>query len=224
MVDFTYRRDVMIEMAKVATSILVLDHHKSAKLDLVDLPSNVKVKFDMNKSGASLACAYYFPDHPVPPMIKHIEDRDLWRFSIPGTREVQAALFSYPYDFELWTELLFRSEPECLISDGRAIERKHHKDIAELLLVVTRLMQIGGHQVMVANLPYTLSSDAAAALARNRPFGACYWDTPDGRVFSLRSSDAGVDVSEVAAGYGGGGHRNAAGFKVSFEKAKEFEL
>lgn len=75
-------------------------------------------------------------------------------------------------------------------------------------------MVIDGFDVPVANLPYTLSSDAGHLMAQGEPFAACYWDTPAGRVFSLRSSDAGEDVSAVAKTYGGGGHRNAAGFQV----------
>lgn len=43
---------------------------------------------------------------------------------------------------------------------------------------------------------------------------ACYWDTPNGRVFSLRSTEDGPDVSEIAKSYGGGGHKNAAGFQM----------
>ncbi|WP_224794071.1 DHHA1 domain-containing protein [Pseudomonas fluorescens] len=35
-------------------------------------------------------------------------------------------------------------------------------------------------------------------------------------MFSLRSTDEGMDVSEVASQYGGGGHRNASGFRVPF--------
>lgn len=96
-------------------------------------------------------------------------------------------------------------------------EPMENKDIAELLRVVTREMEIGGHRVLVANLPYTLTSDAGHALAHGKPFGACYWDTPNGRVFSLRSTEAGIDVAEVAQQYGGGGHKHAAGFRVPFD-------
>ncbi|WP_249139114.1 hypothetical protein [Actibacterium sp. MT2.3-13A] len=40
-------------------------------------------------------------------------------------------------------------------------------------------------------------------------------DRAAARVFSLRSrGDGGQDVSEIAASYGGGGHRNAAGFQM----------
>jgi uncharacterized protein len=46
------------------------------------------------------------------------------------------------------------------------------------------------------------------------PFAACYWDVPNGQVFSLRSCENGVDVSEIAKQFGGGGHKHAAGFTV----------
>jgi len=75
-------------------------------------------------------------------------------------------------------------------------------------------VNIGGHDVPVANLPYTLTSDAGHRMAQGEPFAACYWDTPEGRVFSLRSSANGLDVSAIAADYGGGGHDNAAGFRM----------
>ncbi|WP_237617291.1 DHHA1 domain-containing protein [Pseudomonas putida] len=171
--------------------------------------------FDMHRSGAMLAWDHFFPEQEPPMLLRHIEDRDLWLFKLDGTREIQANLFSYPYDFEVWDKLM-AADVETLRSDGAAIERKHQKDIAELVAVMKRRLVIGGHDVPVASLPYTLTSDAGHLMAHGEPFAACYWDTPDGRVFSLRSTDEGLDVSEVAKQYGGGGHRNASGFRVPF--------
>ncbi|HGY9636161.1 TPA: phosphohydrolase [Pseudomonas putida] len=171
--------------------------------------------FDMNRSGAMLAWDHFFPGKEPPMLLRHIEDRDLWLFQLDGTREIQANLFSYPYDFEVWDKLM-AADVETLRSDGAAIERKHHKDIAELVAVMKRRLVIGGHDVPAASLPYTLTSDAGHLMAQGEPFAACYWDTPDGRVFSLRSTDEGLDVSEIAKQYGGGGHRNASGFRVPF--------
>lgn len=223
MVDFSYKRHVLLEMADKAHSILILDHHKSAAEDLVSLPANVTAKFDMGHSGAMLAWQHFFPEQDPPPLLLHIEDRDLWRFDLQGTRQIQANVFSFPYDFHVW-DTLMDTVPHTLAIEGAAIERKHFKDIQELLSVTTREMVINGYQVPVANLPYTMSSDAGHELAKGRPFAACYYDTPEGRVFSLRSSDDGVDVSEIAKHYGGGGHRNAAGFRVSFDAAQMFEV
>jgi len=223
-VDFSYKRPVMMRIAEGAASILVIDHHKTAAESLVDLPANVECHFNMNHSGAMLTWLYYFPDEDSPELLTHIEDRDLWKFKLPGTRSIQASLFSYPYNFDVWDGLMQHTDMGILQYEGEVLERKHFKDIVELLKVTKRTMIIGGHEVEVANLPYTMSSDAGHILVQTNPFGACYYDTPTGREFSLRSTDEKVDVSQIALMYGGGGHRNAAGFKVSFDKAMEFEV
>jgi oligoribonuclease NrnB/cAMP/cGMP phosphodiesterase (DHH superfamily) len=226
LVDFSYRRNVVEQMLEKAKRITLIDHHKSAVDDLLPLIDKGAIvpHISMEHSGAMLAWQWHrgFNDKP-PQLINHIEDRDLWRFALPGTREIQSNLFSYPYDFKVWDELMERPV-EDMIADGKAIERKHHKDVGELLGLCTRRMNIGGYNVPVANMPYTLASDAGHLLAKGEPFAACYWDTPEGRVFGLRSSKDGVDVSEVAFKYGGGGHATASGFKISYEKAAEFEV
>lgn len=239
LVDFSYKRDVLMQMAEKANSILILDHHKTAAADLDGFwqpPARyddfvtgvapalreegfppVNAIFDMNRSGAMIAWDYFYSQDGTrtepPKLLEHIQDRDLWLFKLDGTREIQANVFSFPYDFEVWDKLM-NTPVQLLRTEGEAIERKHHKDVAELVGVTKRRMKIGGYDVPVANLPYTLTSDAGHMMARGEPFAACYWDTPGGRVMSLRSTDEGVDVSEVAKSYGGGGHRNASGFRM----------
>lgn len=222
LVDFSYKAAVVEEMLRKAGNITLIDHHKTAIDDLEHLRSGgydfrpLNWFCDLNRSGATLAWDYLFPDEPRPLLLGHIEDRDLWRFKLPGTREIQALVFSYQYDFERWDRLMTADQVELLkmTAAGAAIERKHHKDVAELVGVCKRRMTIGGHDVPVASLPYTLVSDAAHAMAQHEPFAACYWDTAEGRVFGLRAADDGIDVSDIAKQYGGGGHAKAAGFKV----------
>lgn len=263
-VDFSYKRPVLEEMASKAKSILVLDHHESAAEDLAGLPLPVDYGptgpapadwgcvdvvagynrdalhdharqcngppvyaiFDMERSGAGLTWDFFHHGKPRPALINHIEDRDLWRFQLKGTREIQAALFSYPYDFQVWDRLFYATDIQTLFNDGWAIERKHHKDVEELVNGLWYKMVIGGYVVPVCSLPYTYSSDAGNLMCQGLdeglgglwipPFAACYWDTAKERVFSLRSIDklGGVNVSKVAVEYGGGGHKNAAGFSM----------
>jgi hypothetical protein len=234
-----------------AMTILILDHHKTAAADLADIATPeghaqpgaydpdywrrkwegamewpVRCIFDMERSGAQIAWDFFHPGKPRPKLIDYVGDRDLWRFNLPKSREIAAWVFSHPYDFDVWNELssqLAHDMPSAA-AEGAAIERKHHKDIAELLAITRRKMIIGGHVVPVANLPYTMASDAAHALCEPfddglsgsciPPFAACYFDRPDARVFSLRSLEDGADVSEVAKAYGGGGHKHAAGFQA----------
>jgi oligoribonuclease NrnB/cAMP/cGMP phosphodiesterase (DHH superfamily) len=217
LVDFSYKRDIVEIICEEARTVTILDHHKTALEDLQDFNHPLLGKvFDMNRSGATIAWDYLFPDEQRPTLLNHVEDRDLWRFKLPGTREIQANVFSYEYTFDNWDSLMNQTElaPAQMIAAGAALERKHHKDIAELLAVCKRLMTIGGVVVPVASLPYTMVSDAAHAMAKDAPFAACYWDTPNERIFGLRSRDDGQDVSAIAKMYGGGGHAHAAGFKV----------
>lgn len=231
LVDFSYKAAVVQDMLAHANSVTLIDHHKTAIEDLRQLKEREVAtngygmgdKFgwfcDLNRSGATLAWDYLFPSEPRPLLLGHIEDRDLWRFKLPNTREIQANVFSYEYSFELWDKLMSADQAELMKMTvaGAAIERKHHKDISELVGVCKRRMVIAGCDVPVASLPYTLASDAGHLMAQGEPFAACYWDTKDGRVFSLRSTDGGMDVSEIAKQYGGGGHVRASGFKVALD-------
>ena len=251
MVDFSYKRPVLEAIARDARSLLVLDHHKSAEADLVGLgvdlrtfkgdlgwerhlqncgqdycenaPTSVYQCFDMERSGAGLTWDFFHAGKPRPALVDYVEDRDLWRFKMQCSREINAYIFAHQYGFAEWDELAadIDAGPEQIAWRGAAIEKKHHKDVAELVSEMRREMIIGGHLVPVANLPKTLTSDAGSLLCGpagdiTAPlFAACYWDTMDGRVFSLRSRGD-FDVSEIAKRYGGGGHKNAAGFRVPF--------
>lgn len=246
MVDFSYKRPVIDAMASKAASIVILDHHKTAEANLapfsvglcggavlsasdiedmlqdmaeLERPA-VLASFDMGRSGAQIAWDYCFTKIARPKIVDYVADRDLWKFDLPHSRAVAAWIFSHPYAFPTWDELARQIGSEQhfagVVAQGEAIERKHHKDIRELLAQMRRTMVIGGQCVPVANLPYTMASDAAGELAKETPFAACYFDSADGqRVFSLRSrGTAGADVSAIAAAYGGGGHKNAAGFQM----------
>jgi oligoribonuclease NrnB/cAMP/cGMP phosphodiesterase (DHH superfamily) len=221
MVDFSYKLPEMLSILERCTSLTVLDHHKTAKEVLDQLaamqPDNLHVVFDLERSGAGITWDYYHPTSKRPALVNYVEDRDLWRFALPNSREVNAAIFSHDYSCGNWDALDQKLELDLdgIVAEGRSIERKHHKDVAELVGLLKRRMVIGGHEVWAANIPYTLTSDAGNLMAQGEPFAACYWDTPEGRVFSLRSTDAGLDVAEIAKGYGGGGHRNASGFRLS---------
>ncbi len=265
LVDFSYKREVMLELAKRSEGVLILDHHKSAVEDLwpdggiiaayggtsskfegaitwerwlenlyqdmcEGCPSGrIYTVFDLERSGAGIAWDFFHPGVPRPNLVSYAEDRDLWRFNLPLSREISAFVFSFAYEFKNWDYLDAAMRDHMGVQDcaaqGGAIERKHHKDVAELVGALRTEMVIGGHWVPVANLPYTLTSDAGHLMCNpyaspnlqgemvTPNFAACYWDTPKGRVFSLRSIGD-FDVSVIAASYGGGGHKNASGFTL----------
>lgn len=222
LVDFSYKRPVLLQMCAQAACVLILDHHKTAEADLVDLPDNAVARFDMTRSGAMLAWDYFFPGNLPPVLFDHIQDRDLWQFKLRGTREITAALYSYPMEFPVWDDMMERLL--TLHSEGAAILRKHDADVDALATGCRRIAYFRGVQAPVANAPYMYASDVAGKLADGHAFAATYYDDTDGRRWSLRSTPEGADVSQIAEAFGGGGHKHAAGFRMTREEAIDFEI
>lgn len=217
LVDFSFKRPVVESMLAEAASVTLIDHHATALDDLAGLPG-LAMYTDLARSGATLAWDFLFPGELRPLLLGHIEDRDLWKFQLAGTREISAAVFSRPYDMATWDRLM-ASDPADLVvltAQGEAIERKHRKDLNELVATCRRTLTIDGMAVPAANMPSIFASDAGELLATGEPFAAVYWDTAEHRQFSLRSRGPdGADVAAIAQRYGGGGHLNAAGFRVT---------
>ena len=220
MVDFSYKRPVILEMAKTANLIHIFDHHKTAEADLIDLPPNVFVTFDMGKSGARLAWESFHSSDEVPVLVKQVEDRDLWKFQYSTTKRVTAWLSSQDYLFSNWNtaEQILQNDMSSALTAGEALLQKQAKDIQEILKNSFRV-SLEGFEIPIANVPPMWSSDAGHFLGDNdEPFAATFSVEGATVKFSLRSRDKGVDVSEIAKKFGGGGHAHAAGFEVSFEK------
>jgi len=214
-VDFSYKRPIMVELAAKAKSILVLDHHKTAQADLdglsIECP-NVTVEFDMNRSGAVMAWQHFNHDLELPKFFEYLQDRDLWTKALPGVDEFTAALRSYPQDFEEWDRLCKGSVID-LIEEGMSIQR-YYRTLVEQAKKHAHTRVVAGYAVPVVNASMFMSSEVAGELAEGHPFAAVYAETATDVIWSLRSREGGVDVSEIAKRFGGGGHKNAAGFTV----------
>lgn len=211
--DFSFPRPVMLEMEAAAKSIVCLDHHKTAEEALRGLSF---CTFDMSKSGGRLTWEYFHGNATPPWLVDYTEDRDLWRWQLPYSKEINAALRTLPLDFWKW-DALNRVERaaalESLTLEGQAVLR------AEEALVQQHVRNahettIDGHTVLCVNAT-CLVSEIAGELAKGRPFGVVWFEGENNeRVYSLRSREGGIDVSEIAKAHGGGGHRNAAGFRL----------
>jgi oligoribonuclease NrnB/cAMP/cGMP phosphodiesterase (DHH superfamily) len=210
-VDFSYKRDVLIEMAKQATRIVIIDHHKTAEADLTDLNiPNVEVNFDMTRSGAMMTWNY-FNKEQAPDLLLHIQDRDLWNWKLPWTKEVMLAVCSYPMEESVWFDLMDKPVRE-LMMEGCVLLRKHDIEVQKL---VANAHEEGPDKIPCVNVLPQYASDVLNILAEGKPYAMGFTDVGFERRFSLRSSADGVDVSEIAKKYGGGGHKHAAGFSLT---------
>jgi hypothetical protein len=168
----------------------------------------------MSRSGAGMAWDYFFAGSERPWIVNYTEDRDLWRFALPDSRAVSDWIGSLPFDRVDG----FRSRlstvgnpPLHVIDQGRAIGRYIRKYCEQVAHTATR-GTIAGHDVPVVNAAYPAGSDLLHVLCNGEKFAARYQVTDRGYEYSLRSSENGLDVSEIAARFGGGGHEHASGF------------
>jgi oligoribonuclease NrnB/cAMP/cGMP phosphodiesterase (DHH superfamily) len=208
--DFSYSRDIIEGIVQKVASLCILDHHVTAQGALAGLPY---AHFDLDKSGAVLAWEWAH-NEPLPWLLKYIQDKDLWQWQLPNSREINAALASYPYDFSVWNGL----SQEILEVEGRGILRSENvlvKKITGEAVMIT----LHGERVPAVYSPI-LTSQIGEVLSRDHPF-CVIWHQRDGRrYFSLRSRADSVSVAKIAAHYGGGGHTHAAGFSISVDQAE----
>jgi oligoribonuclease NrnB/cAMP/cGMP phosphodiesterase (DHH superfamily) len=223
MIDVSYPRGEMLEIAERANEFLVLDHHKTAEEELEGLDFAV---FDMDRSGAGLAWDVMTNGAPRPRLVSHVEDRDLWRFDIPGTKAVHAYLSSLSWDFTNWkrAEDMLAEDPDQLFEIGEHIRRfqeRRYEDVAELFFM-GRLKTRGDGMTYVINMPMAnvgitnFKSGGIHTFLRNtkHSIAGAYACGPDGKYYwSLRSEEP-YDCSDIAREFGGGGHPQASGFRT----------
>jgi oligoribonuclease NrnB/cAMP/cGMP phosphodiesterase (DHH superfamily) len=227
-VDFSYPLEAMKEIALATISLTVLDHHKTAEPILMALQQSVKRRgvtiFRLDASGGRLAWEYLKRDlddfDKIPWLVEYTEDRDLWRHALLNSKAVNAALRSHPLDFAKWDNLdgTNPGHPDnwdkwdCFIAEGGAILRREEQIVDEAVRNAEEVF-LAGHKVLAVNTT-VLFSDIAGKLAKGRPFGIA-WFVRKGGIYqySLRSEEGGEDVSLIAQGLGGGGHKHAAGFE-----------
>jgi oligoribonuclease NrnB/cAMP/cGMP phosphodiesterase (DHH superfamily) len=207
--DFSYPRSILQEMASRAANLLLLDHHKSAQADLTGLDYAV---FDMERSGAGLTWDHLFPGEGRPWLVDYVEDRDLWRFQLPASRAVNAYLSTLSFDFDAWSganELGY----ERVRTLGEVVLAKVEQYVDEVSRNA-RMISLDGYKVPAVNASPVDTSELLERLAGGHPFALSWSVRFDGTFqYSLRSAEDGADVSEVAKAHGGGGHAHAAGFE-----------
>jgi hypothetical protein len=197
-----------------------LDHHVSARdrfaacggLDAEHARRGHRIHFDLDHSGAVLAWQHFHPGGP-PELLRYVEDQDLWSWKLPSSEEVNATIGSYPR-FATWEPLAARPSPSCRARACRSCAR-NRVEVGALRSRHPAPVAIG-QRVEAVNARY-LRAQIGHALAERAtfgpPWGVVYRITADRVDVSLYSIGE-LDVAAVAARYGGGGHRNAAGFTV----------
>jgi len=171
------------------------------------------------------------PDEPMPTFLEFVRDRDLWRknadspwwgFSLPETAYFHEAMGKMGRDFDLFDKLAemdLGQLREFLLPKGKDLVDKKIAMAEQITKTRAKLKKFYDYEpVAVVRLENPaeerIHSDVGACMLHHFPeakFAAIF--SSQGKC-SLRSLAVGnnFDVEAIAKRYGGGGHRNAAGF------------
>lgn len=222
--DFCYPKEIMDHIVANAESVVVIDHHEGIRDVVEHMPKYV---FDSTHSGAIIAWNYFHLDTPAPQLLTHVEDEDLYTFTLPETRPIGVYLSAHEFTLEGWDALAQRlenaeSRTEFLKSANTYLE--YFNFLVELSVKNAHPVHFEGHTVLMATASpmRTLKSAVGNMLAKKMPpFGLVASVHPNGIGVSIRG-DGSVDVAAIARKYGGNGHPSSAGFRIPWQVPMPF--
>lgn len=223
-VDFSFDEGTMLDLLISSKSVCWIDHHKSARDELFTLWNNKEVKGIRNIefSACELTWEYFFQDEDTPMAVIHIGDFDMWKFEILHTKsffETAHIMLDSPYT-PTWEKFLGNDYEQIL---------KEYIDIGIYLVKAkTKRFQVSvsngfdinwhGYKTRVINTNHDISNAGAYAIEKGYDIAIIWYNYRNKIRVGLRSKSD-TDVSTIAKQYGGGGHKNAAGF---IQSPKEF--
>ncbi len=238
--DFSFPETVLHLLTQAVQSLTVLDHHKTFAESLKEDPTKPFSRVITCEGGAGFLhyepdlCGAqmtynYFADGKYPDFIKHtskliidyVGDRDLWKWQLADSHEINEFLAAVPKTFIEWESLMDEF-------NGRADQ---YAEIGTTLLVVKKqeverlanayfLADIAGYK----NIPVCNSQSHQSEvghrmleLCPDAPFVGIYYDVSASvRNWSLRGRQSDdFDCSAIAKKWGGGGHAKACGFTTT---------
>lgn len=218
--DLSFPREELCDLMEDSVALWVIDHHASAKEMLEGLG------FPVDTSRAACTQVWeYFHAEPVPKLLQYVEDRDIWKWELPWSDEVNSFLFTLPHTFPVW--------------DGAAEQMEQEEGMLDFLFAGTAIVKyrnvlveqmVDNHYLDIGKIPTTcapiLHSEVGHRLLEMYPeaqYSATYIDEYEQgtRKWSLRSEEGRTDVGALAKELGGGGHEFATGYRTELRYSGE---
>lgn len=227
LLDFSFEYDILVDIIKDSNSFLIIDHHKTAFDQLVNIDPLYKI-FNMKKSTVGLTWDYfYFQDNSksLPNFLAMIQDYDLWTYLIPTTADFICYMnyvdLDKKYNFNYWIQLLDQEHLNLCINHGKEYVQCQNslvKTISDKTSFIVHNIN-GTYLVAMYCNSSVLKSEIGSKMMTDYWIGdfACCWDyrqQNNKTRYSFRSTDNKTDVSVIALANGGGGNRNASAARL----------
>lgn len=216
----------------------IIDHHETAiplinklrdkKQQNPDMPLHITFSDDNSESGAMLTWKHMHKNEKAPVMVEYVSDGDLWKFQYGyDTNYFYSGLLAnnrQPKEVskDYWIQLLHDdAEVKNIIDVGSTIYGPYIEEVKSYLPYATEVV-LDGHTGLMVNAPMKYKSELGNFLAqKNMTFGLIWEEKEDGMIACSLRSIKPFRVKEIAEKFGGGGHGQAAAFRV--ENREKFE-
>jgi len=237
-VDFSYPPE---EMAKIeqainyiqpppkdprpAGEIIWIDHHATAENYGYIYPG-VRDFDNKGPAACELAWIYFFGEKPMPLAVALLGDYDSWRLTNPRSivfNEGAKVILSTPLS-STWKSVFEDDFHSLSMIDtaGEIALAYRKKYIDNIRASYGYETMLAGHHAYALNI-YGFGSTGFGELFNHQyPMVIAY--IHDGRKYTVSLYSRDIDVSEIAKGFGGGGHKGAAGFVCDKLPFKPLEI
>jgi oligoribonuclease NrnB/cAMP/cGMP phosphodiesterase (DHH superfamily) len=222
--DFSFNLEITKKLKENTKGLIILDHHVTNKDTLQELDY---AYFDMNLSGVGLTWSFIHPKKTCPVFLQMIQDRDLWTWKLPLSRDFCDGFYYYvsindgfESSFTNFEELYGDEEKATIkyVQLGKILRQKKDKTINGIVRSNKKIYNFKfnnyNYKVQMVNCDHEIASDLGNAICKN---GLCdfvvlwRYDHNSEKYWISMRADNKADVSEIAKSFGGGGHKNASG-------------
>lgn len=218
--DFSFNYEKTLFLLNICKSLLIVDHHETAKNNLVNLSHHYK-NICMTKSGVGLTWDLFFPNKPMPMFMEYLQDHDLWTELYTETLYFNAWLTDKKFNFDEWEKYMNDEYLNECVAIGKP-QYEYKMSLVNMIVNMSKyIIQCINDKYYIIGYCNTciLKSEVGNKMFDKYPFldFACVWNyNLHAKVtqISLRSTNTRTSVETIANQLGGGGHRNASGIKL----------
>ena len=220
-VDLSPPRDLF---AIYADKLTVIDHHKTSAW-LKDYPQGVH---DQAHSACMLCWMHFFPKAEAPKLVQYVEDRDIWKWRLPRSVEINAFLRVLGIEsldnVRRAANILANDQNHAETVGTYYLEYQNHQinnKIDQFDECIRKKQVMFWKNIPLMNVTENVSEVLhGIVMAKKLKYMGSFFYMQGFVIISLRSRNN-FDVSEIAKANGGGGHAAAAGFRLSPQRFNE---
>jgi len=219
--DYSFKPDIMKKVMKKTKDITWIDHHKtSAEYEYKDWIYSV---VNLEKAACVLTWEHFYPDEAIPPAVELIQAWDIWNHGFSKYVEpFKEGLALYPHqpNDEIWKELFDINSTRWLDVIRKGVTCVRYRDMKNKEYVDSFAFEVvfEGHKALACG-HYAYGLKTFGKRAKDYEMVIPFEYNGDKWIIGLFTTRDDIDCSELAKKFGGGGHKQAAGFTLSYMPA-----